>query len=120
MTDLELAWPQPAAEWTEACPIGNGRLGAMVFGGPGRTRVQVNDATVWSGTPHGPADALADVVAAGAGPARLAEVREAIRRRDHRLAESLLMAFEGPYSQEFLPYVDLWLTLPEGTFTAGR
>lgn len=112
MTDLLLSWPDPAAEWTEAMPVGNGRLGAMVFGGAGRTRIQVNDATVWSGTPDGPTAALAGL---DAGPARLAEVREAVFAKDFRRAESLLMGFEGPYSQEFLPYVDLWLTLPEGT-----
>ena len=114
MTDLLLGWPDPAGEWTEAMPVGNGRLGAMVFGGTGRTRIQVNDATVWSGTPGGPADALKDVVAAGAGPARLDDVRRAIRAQDYRRAEALLMAFEGPYSQEFLPYVDLWLTVDDG------
>lgn len=112
MTDLLLSWPRPATDWTEAMPVGNGRLGAMVFGGAGRTRVQVNDATVWSGTPGGPAAALKEV---DAGPARLAEVREAVFAQDFRRAEELLMGFEGPYSQEFLPYVDLWLTLPEGT-----
>lgn len=84
----------------------------MVFGGAGRTRIQVNDATVWSGTPNGPASALKDI---DAGPDQLAEVREAVFAKDFRRAEDLLMAFEGPYSQEFLPYVDLWLTLPEGT-----
>ncbi|MET8852882.1 glycoside hydrolase N-terminal domain-containing protein [Amycolatopsis sp. NPDC004625] len=109
--DLLLSWPRPARDWTEALPVGNGRLGAMVFGGAGRTRVQVNDATVWSGTPGGPAAALAGI---DAGPDRLAEVREAVFAKDFRRAEDLLMAFEGPYSQEFLPYVDLWLTLPEG------
>jgi alpha-L-fucosidase 2 len=112
MTDLLLSWPHPATDWTEAMPVGNGRLGAMVFGGAGRTRVQVNDATVWSGTPNGPASALQDI---DAGPERLAEVREAVFAQDFRRAEGLLMTFEGPYSQEFLPYVDLWLTLPEGT-----
>lgn len=112
MTDLLLSWPDPAADWTEAAPVGNGRLGAMVFGGAGRTRVQVNDATVWSGTPDGPTAAFAGV---DAGPERLAEVREAVFAKDFRRAEDLLMGFEGPYSQEFLPYVDLWLTLPEGT-----
>ncbi len=112
MTDLLLSWPDPAADWTEAMPVGNGRLGAMVFGGAGRTRIQVNDATVWSGTPDGPTAALADV---DAGPERLDEVREAVFAKHFRRAESLLMGFEGPYSQEFLPYVDLWLTLPEGT-----
>ncbi|HEX9337229.1 MAG TPA: glycoside hydrolase N-terminal domain-containing protein [Pseudonocardiaceae bacterium] len=108
---MELSWPRPATTWGEAAPVGNGRLGAMVFGGPGRARFQVNDSTVWSGTPHGPAEGLAGVLAAGAGPARLADVRAAIRAGDLRRAESLLMSFEGPYSQEYLPYVDLWMTL---------
>jgi hypothetical protein len=112
--DLVLSWPAPAREWIEAAPVGNGRLGAMVFGGAGRTRLQVNDSTVWSGTPHGPADGLADVVANGAGPERLAEVRAAVRAGDYRTADRLLMSFEGPYSQEFLPFADLWMTVGEG------
>jgi alpha-L-fucosidase 2 len=95
-------------------PLGNGRLGAMVFGGAGRTRIQVNDATVWSGTPGGPAAALAAVRAAGAGPQRLEEVRAALRSGDQDRAEALLMAFEGPYSQEYLPYADLHLTVAGG------
>jgi Glycosyl hydrolase family 65, N-terminal domain len=113
--DLVLSWPRPAGEWIEAAPVGNGRLGAMVFGGSGRTRLQVNDSTVWSGTPNGPADSLADVLAGGAGPARLDEVRRAIRAGDYRTANDLIMTFEGPYSQEFLPFVNLWLTLGEGS-----
>jgi alpha-L-fucosidase 2 len=48
MDDLVLRWPRPATTWFEAAPVGNGRLGAMVFGGAGRARFQVNDATVWS------------------------------------------------------------------------
>ncbi|WP_245848794.1 glycosyl hydrolase family 95 catalytic domain-containing protein [Lentzea kentuckyensis] len=111
---MRLHWPAAAGEWTEALPVGNGRLGGMVFGGAGRSRVQVNDATVWSGTAAGPARALAEVVAGGAGPERLAQVRAAIFGGDLERATELLMSFEGPYSQTFLPYVDLWITLPEG------
>jgi hypothetical protein len=109
--DLVLAWPRPAADWFEAAPIGNGRLGAMVFGGAGEARLQINDSTVWSGTPDGPAEGLAAVLAAGAGPERLAQVREAVRARDYRRADALLMTFEGPYSQEYLPFADLWMSL---------
>lgn len=119
-TDLLLGWPAPAAAWNEAAPVGNGRLGAMVFGGAHRSRIQINDSTVWSGTPGGPAKALADVVAAGAGPQRLAEVRAALRAGDPHRAEELLMAFEGPYSQEYLPYADLWLTVSGGADAAYR
>ncbi|MEV4619436.1 glycoside hydrolase N-terminal domain-containing protein [Asanoa sp. NPDC049573] len=105
---LRLAWAEPARDWVEAIPLGNGRIGAMVFGGAD-ARIQVNDATVWSGDPAGPAAALDALVAAGAGPERLAEVRSAIDAGDLRRAEALLMTFEGPYSQEFLPFVDLEL-----------
>jgi len=105
---LVLWYDEPAREWTEALPVGNGRLGAMVFG----DRIQVNDSTVWSGTPSGPAAGLASVLAGGAGPARLAEIREAVWKRDFRRAEALLMSFEGRYGQEFLPFADLTVTMP--------
>jgi hypothetical protein len=109
--DLVLSWPGAARQWFEAAPVGNGRLGAMVFGGTRRARWQINDATVWSGTPSGPDAALADVLAAGAGPERLAEIRAAIRAEDYRLAEQLLMSFEGRYTQSYLPFADLWISL---------
>jgi len=109
MTDtLRLTWDAPATLWEEATPLGNGRIGAMAFGGSGG-RFQLNDSTVWSGTPDGPARALESVRARGAGPERLARVRAALASGDVRLAEELLMAFEGPYSQEFLPLADLHL-----------
>ncbi len=43
---------QPAAAWVEALPVGNGRLGAMIFGTPARERIQFNEQTVWTGEPH--------------------------------------------------------------------
>jgi len=46
-----LWYAQPATRWLEALPVGNGRLGAMVFGGIGRERVALNESTVWSGAP---------------------------------------------------------------------
>lgn len=107
---LQLSWPTPAGRWDEAVPLGNGRIGAMAFGGQSG-RYALNDATVWSGTPDGPAEALREVITAGAGPARLAEVRSALVAGDVRTAEGLLMAFEGRYSQEFLPLADLELRI---------
>ena len=114
--DLLLAWPRPARDWSEAAPVGNGRLGAMVFGGISGARWQINDSTVWSGTPDGPRAALDAVTAAGAGPERLEQVREAIRAEDYRRAEGLLMSFEGRYTQEFLPYADLRMSLSDGVY----
>lgn len=49
---LELWYPKPAETWTEALPLGNGRLGAMVFGGVDREVLQLNEDTVWGGGPQ--------------------------------------------------------------------
>ena len=49
---LLLWYPEPARQWVEALPLGNGRLGAMVFGGVSEERLQLNEDTVWSGSPH--------------------------------------------------------------------
>ncbi len=48
---LRLWYNQPARKWTEALPIGNGRLGAMVFGGTTHERIQLNEDTIWAGPP---------------------------------------------------------------------
>jgi alpha-L-fucosidase 2 len=50
--DLKLWYKQPAVKWTEALPIGNGRIGAMVFGGVENDRIQFNEETLWSGEPR--------------------------------------------------------------------
>lgn len=49
---LELWYDQPATKWTEALPLGNGRLGAMVFGGVSEEQIQFNENTLWTGQPH--------------------------------------------------------------------
>ncbi|MGC4070914.1 MAG: glycoside hydrolase family 95 protein [Nibricoccus sp.] len=51
-TPLVLWYEQPAGKWTEALPIGNGRMGAMVFGNPAEERIQYNEDTLWTGKPH--------------------------------------------------------------------
>jgi alpha-L-fucosidase 2 len=51
-SDLKLWYTEPAKQWTEALPIGNGRLGAMVFGGTAEDRYQLNEDSLWSGQPH--------------------------------------------------------------------
>ncbi len=50
--DNILWYDQPAAKWEQALPIGNGHLGAMVFGGTTNERIQFNEHTVWTGKPH--------------------------------------------------------------------
>jgi alpha-L-fucosidase 2 len=49
---LILWYQQPAKQWVEALPVGNGRLGAMVFGGAPEERIQFNEATLWTGEPR--------------------------------------------------------------------
>ncbi|MET0394230.1 MAG: glycoside hydrolase N-terminal domain-containing protein [Chitinophagaceae bacterium] len=49
---LQLWYTRPAVKWTEALPIGNGRIGAMVFGGIAQDRIQFNEETLWTGEPR--------------------------------------------------------------------
>ena len=85
---LRLWYQQPAARWEEALPIGNGRLGAMVFGRPGQERLQLNEDTLWAGGPYTPdnPDALD----------ALPEVRRHLQQGDYvsatRLAGERMMA----------------------------
>jgi len=51
-SDLKLTYDKPAAKWTEALPVGNGRIGAMVFGGTEEERMEINESTLWGGGPH--------------------------------------------------------------------
>ena len=79
--DLRLWYRQPAASWNEALPIGNGRLGAMVFGGVERERLQLNEDTVWAGEKR---DRLNPM-----GPAAVKEVRRLLAEGKAAEAEAL-------------------------------
>jgi alpha-L-fucosidase 2 len=48
----KLTFDKPANTWTEAVPVGNGRIGVMVFGGTEHERLQINESTLWGGAPH--------------------------------------------------------------------
>lgn len=50
--EYKLWYDEPAQVWTEALPLGNGRLGAMVFGNPGVEHIQLNEETIWAGRPN--------------------------------------------------------------------
>ncbi|MPQ55965.1 glycoside hydrolase N-terminal domain-containing protein [Duganella sp. FT27W] len=100
--DLTLHYDRPAAAWTEALPVGNGRLGAMVFGRPGDELLQLNEATLWSG---GPVDKNLNPGAFAA----LGEVRQALARDDYAAAYALSRKLQGRYTEGFLPLGDLHL-----------
>jgi alpha-L-fucosidase 2 len=55
----KLWYNKPAQVWTEALPLGNGRLGAMVFGNPATEQIQLNEETIWAGQPNNNANPLA-------------------------------------------------------------
>jgi alpha-L-fucosidase 2 len=53
-SSLLLWYDKPASEWTEALPVGNGRLGAMIFGGTATEQLQLNEDTLYAGSPYDP------------------------------------------------------------------
>lgn len=99
--DLKLWYNQPASIWEEALPLGNGKTGAMVFGGVGTERLQLNDNTLWSGAPN-PGNTPG-------GPTILAEVRRLIFAGLYDSATNVWRKMHGPYSARYLPMADLWL-----------
>lgn len=102
-----LRYDRPAEQWTEALPVGNGRLGAMVFGGIHSELLQLNEATLWSGGPS-------EWNNPGA-KAALAQVREALFAGDYTTADELCRKMQGPFNQSYQPLGDLKLSfLHEG------
>lgn len=79
-----LWYQQPAAQWVEALPIGNGRLGAMVFGGIELERLQLNEDTLWAGGPYNPANPEAR--------AALPEIRRLLAAGEYAKAQALIGA----------------------------
>lgn len=105
---MKLCYNSPGDSWKEAMPLGNGRLGAMVFGGPARERIQINEETLWSGAPH-------DYNRIDAGR-YLQEVRRFIFADSIEEAEQLFldrMMGDPVNLQAYLPFCDLWLDFPD-------
>jgi alpha-L-fucosidase 2 len=105
---LALWYRQPAKEWVEALPIGNGRLAAMVFGGVEKERLQLNEDTLWAGGPYDPANP--DALQA------LPIVRQLIFSGKYREAHALVaekMLAKPLRQMPFQPVGDLLLTFPD-------
>lgn len=97
---LKLWYKEPAVEWSQALPLGNGRMGAMVFGGTKDELIQLNEATLWSG---GPVSKSVNPEAASHLPA----IRAALFQEKYHEADSILRKMQGVYSQSFLPLGDI-------------
>jgi alpha-L-fucosidase 2 len=108
---LTLHYDRPASAWTEALPVGNGRLGAMIFGGIHDELLQLNEATLWSGGPVGE----------NVNPRAyefLAPTRAALTRGEDGRASDLVKNMQGPFSQSYMPLGDLVLQQTTGTGTS--
>jgi len=104
---LTLGYRRPAGVWTEALPVGNGRLGAMVFGDPARERIQFNESTLWLGEPH-------DYSRPGAAR-HLPEIRRLLAQGRQKDAEELARRefMSVPLRQmPYQPFADVLLTFP--------
>lgn len=82
-SQLKLWYNKPAQKWTEALPIGNGRLGAMIFGGVENDRIQFNEETLWTGAPN-------DYAHKGASK-YLVQIRQLLADGKQKEAEDLAM-----------------------------
>ncbi len=105
--NLRLWYRQPATTWNQALPVGNGRLGAMVFGGRSKETIQLNEETLWSGGPYDP-------VVPGAYKA-LPEIRRLLFAGDIPAAHDLFgrTMMGRPYEQmKYQPLGNLRLTFP--------
>jgi len=106
MNPLTLWYRRPAASFNEALPLGNGRLGAMVYGGVNEELLTLNLDTLWSGTPR-------DFSVPG-GRDALALAREAVFRGDFAAAEDCCRKAQGPYGQSYLPMGNLRILFANG------
>ncbi len=110
-THMKLWYNEPASEWNEALPLGNGRLGAMVFGTPGRERLQLNEETVWAGEPGNNLDPEVKEF--------MPEIRKLIFEGKHKEAQELALSkiprhaeAGNNYGMPYQPVGDVYIEFP--------
>ncbi len=97
-----LWYKQPASIWTDALPVGNGRLGAMVFGGVNEERLQLNEDTLWSGSPRDWNNPHASEA--------LPEIRKLVlEEKKYKEADAACRKMQGPYNESYQPLGNLRL-----------
>jgi alpha-L-fucosidase 2 len=102
--DLKLWYSNPADKWYEALPVGNGRLGAMVFGKTDKERIQFNEDTLWTGIPRDYSNPQAYEY--------LGQIRKLLFEGKQAEAEKLAMDkfMSVPLRQErYQPFGDVWI-----------
>ncbi|RYU92132.1 glycoside hydrolase family 95 protein [Mucilaginibacter terrigena] len=93
---------QPAINWNEALPIGNGRMGAMVYGRVQIEHIQLNEQTLWSGAPRNWNNPDAKKY--------LPQIRKAALSGRYKQADSIARKMQGPYTESYLPMADLFIS----------
>ncbi len=106
--DNHVLWyDKPAATWTEALPIGNSRLGAMVYGTPATERLQLNEETIWAGRPNNNPNPEAKEY--------LPKVRELVWKGKYKEAQDLATAHvmaKTNLGMPYQPFGDLYISFP--------
>ena len=106
--DLKLWYDEPAERWVEALPVGNGRLGAMVFGNPAKEHLQLNEETVWAGQPNSNANPAVE-------PGALDEIRKLVFDGKYRAAQDMVdqkIFFRTNQGMSYQSVGDLYLEFP--------
>ncbi len=103
--ELTLHYDRPATYFEEALPVGNGRLGAMVYGNPVHERISLNDITLWTGEPDKGTEHpdIKNLNLGGDGAEALKAVREALDREDYAAAEQLQRGLQGHFTESYMP-----------------
>lgn len=93
---MRLWYNTPANRFEESLPLGNGKLGALVYGNPDKNIIHLNDITFWSGKP-------VDLTADKDAYLRIPEIRKALFNEDYKTADSLQHFVQGSNSQYYQP-----------------
>jgi alpha-L-fucosidase 2 len=114
---MKVWFDEPAKIWEEALPIGNGFLGAMVYGNPAEEHLQLNHTEFWAGSPYTNANP-------NGGPKALAEIRKLIDDGEYGAADNMAnknFIAEKLHGMPYQPVGDLRLLFPgHGEFTNLR
>ncbi len=104
---MKLWYTQPASQWMEAVPVGNGRLGAMVHGGIEDELLQLNEDTLWSGEPSATDNNDAS--------RHLATIRRLVlEKHNYPAADEVALLMQGSYTQSYQPLGNLHIQLDHG------
>ena len=121
-TSLKLHYDKPAEYFEEALPLGNGRLGAMVYGRTDIDRISLNDITLWTGEPdkggeHPDYELIESLTPWGEASQWVEQIRKALDEEDYATADKLQRRLQGHFSENYQPLGWLELVYPEGEIT---